>query len=149
MCLDCCGHCEEQTYEESDTLDPLILSNGEEPRPSVIWKLAEAVRFAKTCLNEKAHDIKIYGLLLTEANILNAYNLYELWDKHNVTAIDDLKRLKYKAIRVNSDSDLTCKNYIDFLIDTSFNEVNFDEPAASEPSKEYQCEDNVDDRSCN
>ena len=145
MCLDCCGHCEEQTYEESDTLSPLILTDGEEPRASVIWKLAEAVRFTKNCLKEKAPDIKIYGLLLTEANILNAYNLYELWDKHNITVIDDLKRLKYKAIRVNSDSDLTCKKYIDFLIDTSFNEVNFDEPAASEPGKEDQCEAAVSD----
>ena len=145
MCLDCCGHCEEQTYEESDTLSPLILTDGEEPRASVIWKLAEAVRFAKTCLKDKFPDINIYGLLLTEANILNAYNLYELWDKHNITVIDDLKRLKYKAIRVNNDSDLTCKNYIDFLIDTSFNEVNFDEPVASEPSKEYQCEAVVSD----
>lgn len=145
MCLDSCGHSEEQTYEESDTLSPLILTDGEEPRASVIWKLAEAVRFTKNCLKEKAPDIKIYGLLLTEANILNAYNLYELWDKHNITVIDDLKRLKYKAIRVNSDSDLTCKKYIDFLIDTSFNEVNFDEPAASEPGKEDQCEAAVSD----
>ena len=145
MCLDCYGHCEKQTYEESDTLGPLILSNGEEPRPSVIWKLAEAVRFAKTCLNEKDHDIKIYGLLLTEANILNAYNLYELWDKHSVTVIDDLKRLNYKAIRVNNDSDLPCKTYIDLLIDTSFNMVNFDEPAVSEPCKEDQCKAAVSD----
>ena len=145
MCLDSCGHSEEQTYEESDTLSPLILTDGEEPRASVIWKLAETVRFTKNCLKEKAPDIKIYGLLLTEANILNAYNLYELWDKHNITVIDDLKRLKYKAIRVNSDSDLTCKKYIDFLIDTSFNEVNFDEPAASEPGKEDQCEAAVSD----
>ena len=145
MCLDSCGHSEEQTYEESDTLSPLILTDGEEPRASVIWKLAEAVRFTKNCLKEKAPDIKIYGLLLTEANILNAYNLYELWDKHNITVIDDLKRLKYKAIRVNSDSDLTCKKYIDFFIDTSFNEVNFDEPAASEPGKEDQCEAAVSD----
>ncbi len=145
MCLDSCGHSEEQTYEESDTLSPLILTDGEEPRASVIWKLAEAVRFTKNCLKEKAPDIKIYGLLLTEANILNAYNLYDLWDKHNITVIDDLKRLKYKAIRVNSDSDLTCKKYIDFLIDTSFNEVNFDEPAASEPGKEDQCEAAVSD----
>jgi len=143
MCLDCCGHCEEQSYEESDTLAPLILSNGKEPRASVIWKLAEAVRFAKTCLKEKAHDIKIYGLLLTEANILNAYNLYELWDKHSVMAIDDLKRLKYKAIRVNNDSDLPCKTYIDLLLDTSFNEVNFEGLVASEPSKEDQCEATV------
>ena len=74
MCLDSCGHSEEQTYEESDTLSPLILTDGEEPRASVIWKLAEAVRFAKTCLKDKFPDINIYGLLLTEANILNAYN---------------------------------------------------------------------------
>ena len=145
LCLDCCGHCEEQTYEESDTLSPLILSDGEEPRASVIWKLAEAVRFAKNCLKDKAPDINIYGLLLTEADILNAYNLYELWDKHHVTAIDDLKRLKYKAIRVNNDSDLPCKAYIDHLIDTSFNEVNYDEPATSEPSKEDQCKAAVSD----
>ena len=43
VCLDCCGHCEEQTYEESEAISPLILSDGHEPRVSKVWKLVQTV----------------------------------------------------------------------------------------------------------
>lgn len=119
LCLDCCGNSEEHTYEESKTLSPLILKDGEEPRVSVVWKLAEAVRHAKDCLRVKTPDINVFGVLLTEANIFNAADLYEMWHTHQVDVIDDLKRLKYREIRVNPDSDLACKTYVDVLIDNS------------------------------
>lgn len=145
MCLDCCGHGKEQTFEESETLTPLILSDGEEPRVSVVWQLAEAVRYTKNSLKFDVPDINVYGLLLTEANILNAYDLCELWNKHGVTVIDNLKRLKYRAIRVNTDSDLPCKTYVNLLIDKFFDEKRLDEPATTEISKEEQCEDTASD----
>ena len=101
VCLDCCGHCEEQIYEESETLSPLILCDGHEPRVSNVWKLAQTVR----AINNRLM-IPVYGVLLTEADITNAYELYEMWDSNNVTVIDYMKRLKYRKIRVNEDEDL-------------------------------------------
>ena len=113
VCLDCCGHCEEQTYEEAKTLSPLILSNEDEPRVSKVWKLAQTVRAIKNQLM-----IPAYGVLITEADITNACELYEMWDSNNVTVIDYMKRLKYRKIRVNEDEDLDCKVFVDYLNET-------------------------------
>jgi SpoVK/Ycf46/Vps4 family AAA+-type ATPase len=113
VCLDCCGHCEEQTYEESETLSPLILSDGHDPRVSKVWKLAQTVRSI-----EKQLMIPVYGVLISEADITNAYELYKMWDSNNVTVIDYMKRLKSRKIRVNEDEDLACKSYVYALNET-------------------------------
>ena len=113
VCLDCCGHGEEQTYEESDTLSPLIMDDGHEPRISKVWKLAQTVRAIRSRL-----VIPVYGVLITEADIINAYDLYEMWDSNNVTVIDYMKRLKYRKIRVNEDENLDCKSYVYSLNET-------------------------------
>ena len=83
VCLDCCGHSEEQTYEESDTLSPLIFGDGDEPRESKVWKLAQTVRSIETRLM-----IPVYGVFMTEADITNAHELYEMWDSNHVTVIN-------------------------------------------------------------
>ena len=119
VCLDCCGHDEEHIYEESESLSSLILSDGYEPRTSTIWKLAEAVRLTKIHLQLSKPDMKVYGVLLTEAEILNSYGLDDMWDAHNVMVIDDFARLKYRKIRVNEDDDLPCKAYVRTVIDAS------------------------------
>ena len=120
VCLDSCGHDEEHIYEESDTLSSLILSDGYEPRTSTVWKLAEAVRLTKIHLQIDKPDMKVYGVLLTEAEILNEYKLGDMWDAHNVMVIDDFSRLKYRRIGVNEDDDLPCKVYARTVIDASF-----------------------------
>ncbi len=112
VCLDYCGHCEEQTYEESETLSPLILSDGHDSRVSKVWKLVQTVRSIKNQLM-----IPVYGLLITEADITNAYNLYDMWDSNNVTVIDYMKRLKYRKIRVNEDEELACRSYVNAMIE--------------------------------
>ena len=112
VCLDCCGHRVEQTYEESETLSPLILSDGHEPRVSNVWKLAQTVR----AINNRLM-IPVYGLLITEADITNAYELYDMWDSNNVTIIDYMKRLKYRKIRVNGDRELACRSYVNAMIE--------------------------------
>ena len=121
VCLDCCGHCEEQTYEESPTLSPLILADGHEPRVSKVWKLAQTVR----AINNRLM-IPVYGVLITEADITNAYVLYEMWDSNNVTVIDYMKRLKYRQIRVNEDENLDCKSYIYTLNETPLKALESD-----------------------
>ena len=119
VCLDCCGHDDEHIYEESESLSSLILSDGFEPRTSTVWKLAEAVRLTKIHLQLSKPDMKIYGVLLTEAEILNSYGLDDMWDAHNVMVIDDLTRLKYRKIKVNKDDDLPCKAHARTVIDAS------------------------------
>lgn len=70
-----------------------LMAEGCEPRVSVVWRLAEAVRHIKCCLQETDSLVNVYGVLLTEADILNAYELYKLWDEHDVTVIDCPLRL--------------------------------------------------------
>jgi len=117
VCLDCCGHGQEHVYEEPESLSSLILTENDEPRPSIVWKLTEAVRLTTTRLQPKHPGVKVHGVLLTEAEILNAYELSSLWEAHSVSVIDGLKRLKYKTISVNEDDELSCKDYVATVID--------------------------------
>ena len=151
VCLDCCGHDDEHIYEESESLSSLILSDGFEPRTSTVWKLAEAVRLTKIHLQLSKPDMKVYGVLLTEAEILNSYGLDDLWDAHNVMVIDDLTRLKYRKIRVNEDEDLPCKVYARTVIDASLDApavertiVNTSTPTAEVTKNEVGTDDDDD-----
>ncbi len=110
LCLDYGNHGDEQAYEESETLSSLILTDNHEPRVSIVWKLAQAVRMISMQL-----AIPVHGVLLMEADIQNAYELYEMWDANNISVIDTVKRLKSKKIQVNGDWELTCKSYVDAL----------------------------------
>ena len=117
VCLDHCGYGDENIYNESETLDSLILTEGCEPRFSTVRKLADAVRHTESQLKDRYPDIAVYGVLLTEAEILNAYGLYELWDSNNVMVIDGFRRLKYRSIQVNLDDELVGKDYVRTIID--------------------------------
>ena len=123
VCLDCCGHGEEQTYEESKTLSPLILSDGHEPRVSKVWKLAQAVRSIGDQLM-----IPVYGVLMTEADITNEFELFDMWDANHVTVIDYMKRLKGRKIRVNEDESLDCKRYVYALNETPLQALETESP---------------------
>ena len=91
LCLDCCGTCEEQIYEESESLSPMLLAEGYEPRISVVYKMSESVRQTKELLQNSVPEINVYGVLLTEAEILNSYELYRMWDANNLMVIDELR----------------------------------------------------------
>lgn len=137
VCLDSCGHSEKQTYEESETFSPLILKNGCTPRVSIVYKLAKAVRLAKERLMKANPDINVYGVLLTEAEILNAFDLDDLWDQNNVMVIDGFTRLKYRFLRVNDDDELACKDYARTVFGTTLDLAKAEEPApvAPEPTE--------------
>ena len=132
VCLDCCGHCDDNVYAESETLGSLILTKGYEPRFSTVRKLMEAVRLAKIHLQLSHPDIAVYGVLLTEAEILNTYELYEQWDANNIMVIDDFKRLKYRQILVNNDDELACKNYIKTILDATLDVPDTKETVSTE-----------------
>lgn len=119
MCLDSCGSGEKNIYEESETLSPIIYSEGCEPRISAVGKLAETVQLVKERLQKRNDKMKVLGVLLTEAEITNSYELSQLWTANNIMVIDELKRLKHKQIEVNMDDSLECKAYVDIIIDTA------------------------------
>ena len=126
VCLDCCGNDDEQVYEESLTLSSMLFDDSQEPRVSMVWKLKETVRLAKIRLQNTTPNVNVYGVLLTEAAILNKYELYRLWDANNVMVIDDLKRLRYKKIKINDDGELACKAYVSGVIDATLNQDDND-----------------------
>lgn len=128
VCLDCCGHNEKNIYNESETLGSLILADGEEPRVSTVWKISKAVELIKTTLQGCNPDINVYGVLLTEAEILNKYLLEEQWEDQHVMVIDDLSRLRNRSVQVNVDEDLACKDYIQTIIDTTIDESTAEMP---------------------
>ncbi len=135
VCLECCGHQAGQVFNESESLSALIMAEGCEPRPSTVWKLAEAVRNIKIQLQYTKPSMAVYGLLLTETAILNADELYDMWDSNNIMVIDSVKRLKYRRIAVNNDVELEGKTFVDGLIDCSFTHSDTDTHAMNEPLK--------------
>ena len=122
LCLDCCGTGEEQIYEESESLSPMLLAEGYEPRISVVYKMSESVRRTKELLQNSVPEINVYGVLLTEAEILNSYELYRMWDANNLMVIDELRRLKYRRIKTNNDYDLACSSYMRIISDISLSQ---------------------------
>ena len=119
VCLDCCGNGDDQIYEESESLGLFTYNEGDEPRVSVVRRLAEAVKLIKETRLGYDSAIKVYGVLLTEAEILNSYKLQRLWDDADVMVIDGFRRLKYRKIKVNEDDCLDCKAYISRILDAN------------------------------
>ena len=140
VCLDCCGRSEEQTYKESETLGPLIMADGCEPRVSVVWKLAETVRHIEETLQDTTPDIHVFGVLLTEADIINACELLSLWDDHNIMVFDYLSRLKYRKIMVSNhaNDDLACKRYVNTIMEATLDTSMSEKTVAETQAK---CED--------
>jgi hypothetical protein len=133
LCLDCCGTSEDQVYKESDSLSPMLLADGYEPRVSVVYKLSKAVQLTREQLRNTTPEINVYGVLLTEAEILNSYELYRMWDVNNIMVIDELRRLKYRRIKTNNDYDLACSSYVSIISDTSLNEESIISSRPQEP----------------
>lgn len=119
VCLDCCGNGDDQIYEESESLGLFTYNEGDEPRVSVVRRLAEAVKLIKETRLGYDSAFKVYGVLLTEAEILNSYKLQRLWDDADVMVIDGFRRLKYRKIKVNEDDCLDCKAYISKILDAN------------------------------
>jgi len=134
LCLDYCGTGEEQVYEESSSLSPLLLADSCEPRVSVVYKLSEAVRRIKERLQSTTPEINVYGVLLTEAEILNSFDLYSMWDAHNIMVIDEFRRLKYRRVKTNNDYDLACSSYVSIISGASLVQENINSSKPQEPS---------------
>lgn len=131
VCLDSCGHGEDQIYSESPTLNSLIYEDGKEPRVSTVWLLERSVNFIRERFDKHLPRINVFGVLLTEAEILNSYLMYDIWEAHHVMVIDEMTKLKNRTIRVNEDRYLDCKDYVAAILDTS------DDATAQESSSSF------------
>lgn len=151
VCLDCCGHGENNIFEESETLSAIILNEGDEPRFSTVWRMVEAVRLVKNHLQPGHPGMSVYGLLLTEAEILNSYELKEMWNAHDIMVIDDFKRLKYRKIHVNNDGQLPYRNYLQAIYDAGIEPLEEDDSEAAtsshieNPDEDKTCQDEDED----
>ena len=132
VCLDCCGNGDDQIYEESESLGVFTYEEGKEPRISVVRRLAEAVKLIKETRFGYDSGIKVYGVLLTEAEILNSYKLFKMWDDADVMVIDGFRRLKYRKIKVNEDDCLDCKAYISKILDANHGIMEGQTPMTSD-----------------
>ena len=117
VCVDSCGHSDEQIYEESEQLDMLIYSAGFELRESMVWKLVETKNIIKNRLSNSGYEMDVYGVLLTEASITNADDLEDMWEEHKIKVIENFSSLKHRWAAVNNDEDNDAKKYFDALID--------------------------------
>ena len=117
VCVDSCGHSDEQIYEESEQLDMLIYSAGFELRESMVWKLVETKNMIKNRLSNSGYEMDVYGVLLTEASITNADELVDVWDEYKIKVIEGFSSLKHRWVSVNNDEDNDAKKYFDVLID--------------------------------
>ena len=122
VCVDSCGHSDEQIYEESEQLDMLIYSAGFELRESMVWKLVETKNIIKNRLSNSGYEMDVYGVLLTEASITNADELEDMWNEYKIKVIEGFSSLKHRWASVNNDEDNDAKKYFDVLIDDKWDE---------------------------
>ena len=119
VCIDCCGHDDEQVYEESKGIDMLIFGPGTKPRESAVWKLKETMQTMKTRLENANVSSDIFGVLITEATITNAEELEDIWEENNIKVIDGFKTLKHRRAEVNDDECTSGNVYFDTVMDAS------------------------------
>lgn len=117
VCVDSCGHSDEQIYEESEQVDMLIYNSGFELRESMVWKLLETTHIIKNRLSNSGYEMDVYGVLLTEASITNADELEDMWNEYKIKVIEGFSSLKHRWGAVNNDEDNDAKKYFDVLID--------------------------------
>ena len=134
VCVDKTKHSERQCYNETQNIDMIIYKPGCEPRESTVWMLKETVDIMKSRLAKSQACLKVFGILLTEDAINNAYELEEDWEKHNIKVISNMNHLKLRKASVNDDDDLAGKVYFDIVTDESID-------ALPDPKDETEDED--------
>lgn len=134
VCVDSNKHRQKQYYEETQNIDMMIYEPGCEPRESTVWKLKETMEIMKSRLRKSQASLKVYGILLTEDVINNAYELEDDWEKNHIKVISNCSNLKFRRAGVNDDDELAGKVYFDIVTDESID-------AKPEPKVETEDED--------
>lgn len=116
VCIDCYDNYEDRTCVESVDMEPIVYYPGCEPHEGRVWKLKETMQIVKERLQKQHIDLKVYGVMLTEAKITNAEELELVWEFNDMKVIDGFVSLGHRKAGVNSDEDLRGKFYFDAAV---------------------------------
>lgn len=137
VCIDCYDNYEDRTCVESVDMEPIVYYPGCEPHEGRVWKLKETMQIVKERLQKQHINLKVYGVMLTEAKITNAEELELVWEFNDMKVIDGFVSLGHRKAGVNSDEDLRGK----FYFDAAVNETPQMEEEEEEPAKEEEPND--------
>lgn len=116
VCIDCYDNYEDRTCVESVDMEPIVYYPGCEPHEGRVWKLKETMQIVKERLQKQHIDLKVYGVMLTEAKITNAEELELVWEFNDMKVIDGFVSLGHRKAGVNNDEDLRGKIYFDAAV---------------------------------
>lgn len=144
VCVDYYHQKQKPTYEEGESIEPLILYHGQEPQDSVVWKLKETMRLMQRRLSLCGFDLNVYGILLTEAKITNADDLEDMWKANHIKVFEGFKDLRHRRASVNSDAGLRgcvyCRAALDSGLDGELDAAN----VPADPQSTLDDEDDFD-----
>ena len=141
VCIDCYDNYEDRTCVESVDMEPIVYYPGCEPHEGRVWKLKETMQIVKERLQKQHIDLKVYGVMLTEAKITNAEELELVWEFNDMKVIDGFVSLGHRKAGVNNDEDLRGKIYFDAAVnETPQMEEEEDEPVKEEEPNDEEFE---------
>ena len=141
VCIDCYDNYEDRTCVESVDMEPIVYYPGCEPHEGRVWKLKETMQIVKERLQKQHIDLKVYGVMLTEAKITNAEELELVWEFNDMKVIDGFVSLGHRKAGVNSDEDLRGKIYFDAAVnDSPQMEEEEEEPVKEEEPNDEEFE---------
>ena len=116
VCFDLCGRIEE-IADEGDRYDvdaPEYYSH-KGSRTSPVWQLSETIKRMEDLTINFFPPIYIYGVLLSESNILNARDMKDKWESMNIHVIDNLMNLRHREIATNENYNQKAREIIDSI----------------------------------
>ena len=116
VCFDLCGKIEE-IADEGDRYDvdaPEYYSP-RGARTSPVWQLSETIKQMEDSTIYLFPPIDIYGVLLSESDILNARDMRDQWESKNIHVIDNLMNLRHREISTNENYDQKARDIIDSI----------------------------------
>lgn len=116
VCFDLCGKIEE-IADEGDCYDvdaPEYYSQ-RGARTSPVWQLSETIKQMEDSTINFFPPIDIYGILLSESNILNARDMRDKWESMNIHVIDDLTNLRHREISTNENYNQKARDIIESI----------------------------------
>jgi hypothetical protein len=116
VCFDLCGRIEE-IADEGDRYDvdaPEYYSH-KGSRTSPVWQLSETIKLMEDSTINLFPPVDIYGILLSESNILNARDMRDKWDSMKIHVIDNLMNLRHREIATNENYNQKAREIIDSI----------------------------------
>ena len=116
VCFDLCGRIEE-IADEGDRYDvdaPEYYSH-KGSRTSPVWQLSETIKLIEDSTINFFPPVDIYGILLSESNILNARDMKDKWESMNIHVIDNLMDLRHREIATNENYNQKAREIIDSI----------------------------------